>query len=208
MSQRYRIPSLPCKRKVYPEIKVEFRTVKEGFAPYLRDENLKRPWAIPGTPGLEHRIGGLEKSNITGNVNYDPGNHEFMVHLRAQKIKNIENDIPELEVTGDKDADVLVIGWGGTFGSISEAVSSVRQNGGRVAQAHFKYLNPFPKNTGEILKRYRHIICAELNMGQLAKFLKSEYPVVIDSFTKIQGLPFKSSEIENKILKVLGEIRK
>ena len=191
-----------------PEIKVEFRTVKEGFAPYLRDENLKRPWAIPGTPGLEHRIGGLEKSNITGNVNYDPGNHEFMVHLRAQKIKNIENDIPELEVTGDKDADVLVIGWGGTFGSISEAVSSVRQNGGRVAQAHFKYLNPFPKNTGEILKRYRHIICAELNMGQLAKFLKSEYPVVIDSFTKIQGLPFKSSEIENKILKVLGEIRK
>lgn len=188
-----------------PEIKVEFRTVKEGFAPYMRDENLKRPWAIPGTPGLEHRIGGLEKSNITGNVNYDPDNHEFMVHLRAQKIKNIENDIPELEVTGDKDADVLVIGWGGTFGSISEAVTSVRKNGGRVAQAHFKYLNPFPKNTGEILKKYNHIICAELNMGQLAKFLKSEYPVAIDSYTKIQGLPFKSSEIENKILKVLGE---
>ncbi len=191
-----------------PKIKVELRTIKEGFAPYLRDENLKRPWAIPGTPGLEHRIGGLEKSNITGNVNYDPENHEFMVHLRSQKIKNIENDVPELEVSGDKDANILVIGWGGTFGAISEAVTMIRQKGGRVAQTHFKYLNPFPKNTGVILKKYSHIICAELNLGQLAKLLKSEFPVEIDSLTKIQGLPFKSSEIENKILKVLGGIKK
>jgi len=187
-----------------PEIEVKFRTEKEGFAPYMRDENLTRPWAIPGTPGLEHRIGGLEKANITGNVSYDPENHEFMVRLRAQKVKNIENDIPALEVLGDADADVLVIGWGGTFGSITEAVTRVRKNGGKVAQAHFKYLNPFPKNTGEVLRNYKHIICAELNMGQLAKFLKSEYLVDIDPFTKIQGLPFKSSEIEKKIETVLG----
>ncbi|MHB8580297.1 MAG: 2-oxoacid:acceptor oxidoreductase subunit alpha [Ignavibacteriaceae bacterium] len=189
-----------------PEIKVKFRTEKEGFAPYLRDENLTRPWALPGTPGLEHRLGGLEKANISGNVSYDPENHEFMVRLRAQKVKNIENDIPELEVTGDIDADLLVIGWGGTFGSISEAVSRVRKNGKKVAQAHLKYLNPFPKNTGEVLKRYKHIVCPELNMGQLAKFLKAEYLVDIDSFTKIQGLPFKSSEIETKIENVLKGI--
>ena len=189
-----------------PEIKVKFRTEKEGFAPYLRDENLTRPWALPGTPGLEHRLGGLEKANISGNVSYDPENHEFMVRLRAQKVKNIENDIPELEVTGDIDADLLVIGWGGTFGSISEAVTRVRKNGKKVAQAHLKYLNPFPKNTGEILKRYKYIVCPELNMGQLAKFLKSEYLVDIDSYTKIQGLPFKSSEIETKIENVLKGI--
>ncbi len=189
-----------------PEISVKFRTEKEGFAPYLRDENLTRPWALPGTPGLEHRLGGLEKANISGNVSYDPENHEFMVRLRAQKVKNIENDIPELEVTGDIDADLLVIGWGGTFGSISEAVTRVRKNGKKVAQAHLKYLNPFPKNTEEVLKRYKHIVCPELNMGQLAKFLKAEYLVDIDSFTKIQGLPFKSSEIETKIENVLKGI--
>ena len=189
-----------------PEIKVKFRTEKEGFAPYLRDENLTRPWALPGTPGLEHRLGGLEKANISGNVSYDPENHEFMVRLRAQKVKNIENDIPELEVTGDIDADLLVIGWGGTFGSISEAVTRVRKNGKKVAQAHLKYLNPFPKNTGEILKRYKYIVCPELNMEQLAKFLKSEYLVDINSYTKIQGLPFKSSEIETKIENVLKGI--
>ena len=182
-----------------PEIKVKFRNEKEGFAPYLRDENLSRPWAIPGTAGLEHRLGGLEKANITGNVSYDPENHEFMVRLRAQKVKNIEKDIPELEVTGDNDANLLVIGWGGTFGSITEAVARVRNSGKKVAQAHLRYLNPFPRNTGEVLKRYKHIICPELNMGQLARFLKAEYLVDIDSFTKIQGLPFKSSEIETKI---------
>ncbi len=189
-----------------PEIKVKFRTEKEGFYPYIRDENLSRPWAVPGTPGLEHRLGGLEKSNITGNVSYDPENHEFMVRLRAQKVKNIENDIPELEVTGDKDAEVLVIGWGGTYGSITEAVNRVRQKGKKTAQAHFKYLNPFPKNTGEVLNKYKRIICCELNMGQLTRFLKGEFLVDIEPFTKIQGIPFKTSEIENKIEKVIGEV--
>jgi 2-oxoglutarate/2-oxoacid ferredoxin oxidoreductase subunit alpha len=187
-----------------PEIRVNFRTDPQGFYPYLRDENFVRPWALPGTPGLEHRIGGLEKSNITGNVSYDPENHEFMVRLRAQKVKNIENDIPELEIMGDKDADLLIVGWGGTYGAITEAVNRVRSQGKKVAQVHFKYLNPFPKNTEEVLKRYKKVICAELNMGQLARILRGEFLVDVDPFTKIQGLPFKSSEIENKIESALG----
>ncbi len=187
-----------------PEMKVKFRTEKEGFQPYMRDENFIRPWAVPGSAGLEHRIGGLEKANITGNVSYDPENHEFMVRLRAQKVKNIENDIPPLEVTGDKDADLLVIGWGGTYGAITEAVNRVRGKGKKAAQAHFKYLNPFPKNTADVLKKYKHIICAELNLGQLAKILRSEFNIDTESLTKIQGLPFKSSEIENKIESYLG----
>ncbi|MFO7446964.1 MAG: 2-oxoacid:acceptor oxidoreductase subunit alpha [Ignavibacteriaceae bacterium] len=187
-----------------PSIEVNFRTEKEGFQPYLRDENLSRPWVVPGTPGLMHRIGGLEKANISGDVSYDPENHEFMVRLRAQKIKNIENDIPELEVLGDKDADILVIGWGGTYGAITEAVSRVRAEGKKAAQAHFRYLNPFPKNTGEVLKKYKYVLCPELNMGQLAKILRSEFLVDVEAFNKIQGLPFKSSEIENKIKTILS----
>jgi len=187
-----------------PEIEVKFRTEKEGFYPYIRDENLARPWALPGTPGLEHRIGGLEKSNITGNVNYDPENHEFMVRLRAQKVKNIENDIPDLEVFGDADADLLVVGWGGTYGSITEAVNRIREKGMKVAQVHFRYLNPFPKNTGNVLKGYKKILCPELNMGQLSKLLREEFLVDIEPYNKIQGLPFKSSEIETKIETMIG----
>jgi len=187
-----------------PEIKINFRTEKEGFQPYLRNENFVRPWALPGTPGLEHRIGGLEKANISGNVSYDPENHEFMVRLRAQKVKNIENDIPLLKVDGDKDAELLVVGWGGTYGAIIEAINRVRSKGKRVAQAHFKYINPLPKNTGEVLKSYKHVLCPELNMGQLARLLRSEFLVDVESFNKIQGLPFKSSEIELKIESILG----
>lgn len=187
-----------------PKIDVKFRKEKEGFQPYLRDENLSRPWAIPGTPGLEHRIGGLEKANITGSVSYDPENHEFMVRLRAQKVKNIENDIPDLKVEGEKDAELIVVGWGGTYGSITEAVNRSRKSGLKVAQAHFTYINPFPKNTGEVLKKYKHILCPELNLGQLSKILSSEFGLTVDGFNKIQGLPFKSSEIETKIKSILG----
>lgn len=186
-----------------PEIKAEFVKQKEGFQPYVRDENLSRPWAIPGTPGLEHRIGGLEKANITGNVSYDPENHEFMVRLRAQKVKNVENDIPKLEVSGDADADLLVIGWGGTFGSITEAVNRARKKGLKVAQAHVRYINPLPPNTGEVVKRYKNVLCPELNLGQLSKIMASEFGVMVEPFNKIQGLPFKSSEIESKIESIL-----
>ncbi|HSP89189.1 MAG TPA: 2-oxoacid:acceptor oxidoreductase subunit alpha, partial [Ignavibacteriaceae bacterium] len=187
-----------------PPIEVKFRTEAEGFQPYIRDENLSRPWALPGTPGLEHRVGGLEKANISGNVSYDPENHEFMVRLRAQKVKNIENDIPKLEVRGDQDAELLVIGWGGTHGSITEAVDRARASGLKVARTHFRYLNPLPINTGEVLKRYKKILCPELNMGQLSKILRNEFLVDIESFNKIQGIPFKSSEIENRINTILG----
>jgi len=187
-----------------PAINVNFRKEKEGYFPYLRDENLSRPWAIPGTPGLEHRIGGLEKANITGNVSYDPENHEFMVRLRAQKVKNVESDIPELEVTGDTDAELLVIGWGGTFGSITEAVNRTRKKGNKVAQVHFKYISPYPKNTAKVLKSYKKILCPELNLGQLSQLLKADFLVDVEPFNKIQGLPFKSSEIEHKIESILG----
>jgi 2-oxoglutarate ferredoxin oxidoreductase subunit alpha len=187
-----------------PKIEVNFRMQKEGFYPYQRDENLSRPWALPGTPGLEHRIGGLEKSNLTGNVNYDPENHEFMVRLRAQKVKNAENDVPLLEVSGDEDADLLVIGWGSTYGSITEAVNRLRSSGFQIAQTHFRYLNPLPKNTGDVLRKYKKILCPEINMGQLTKVLMHEYLVEVEPFNKIQGLPFKSSEIENKITAMLG----
>ena len=185
-----------------PKIEVKFRTEPEGFKPYLRDENLSRPWALPGTPGLEHRVGGLEKANITGDVSYDPENHEFMVRLRAQKVKNMENDIPDLEVRGDKDADLLVIGWGGTHGAITEAVDRARSKGLKVARVHFR--NPLPKNTEEILRSYKKILCPELNMGQLSKILRNEFLIDVESFNKIQGLPFKSSEIENRIAAILG----
>jgi 2-oxoglutarate ferredoxin oxidoreductase subunit alpha len=187
-----------------PKIDVKFRTDKEGFQPYMRNENLSRPWAIPGTPGLEHRLGGLEKANITGNVSYDPENHEFMVRLRAQKVKNIENDIPELEVDGDKDADLIVVGWGGTYGAITEAINRCRQKGLKVAQSHFRYINPLPKNAGEILKKYKYILCPELNLGQLSKIISCELDINVESLNKIQGLPFKSSEIVSRIENILG----
>ncbi len=199
-SEPWRIPEPDS----IPEIKVKFRTDPENFQPYSRDENLSRPWAIPGTPGLEHRLGGLEKDNLTGDVNYDPENHEYMVRLRAEKVKNVENDIPELSIEGDADADLLVIGWGGTYGAIADAVHNITAKGKKVAQAHFRYLNPFPKNTEEVLKKYKYILCPELNLGQLSFLLKSRFLIEIDSYTKIQGQPFKSSELEEKIEAVLG----
>jgi len=187
-----------------PKFNVEYRTEKEGFYPYLRDENLARPWVKPGTPGLEHRIGGLEKADVTGEVSYEGENHEKMVKLRAQKIKNIQNDIPDLKVEYEKEGELLVLGWGGTYGAITEAVSHAREEGMKVSQAHLKYLNPFPINTGEVLKRFKKILIPELNMGQLSKIIKSEFLIQVISQTKIQGLPFKSIEIQAKIAEVLG----
>jgi len=194
---------LPHENEI-PEIPVHFWTDKENFAPYKRDENLSRPWVKPGTPDLEHRIGGLEKAHITGNVSYDPDNHDFMVRMRANKIKNIENDIPDLEVKYEQEGDLLVLGWGGTYGAITEAIIKVRAQGKKVSQAHLKYLFPFSKNTREVLKRFKKILIPEINLGQLTTIIRSEFLVAPISFTKIKGLPFKSSEIQNKILEVLG----
>ena len=187
-----------------PEITVKYRTDPEGFFPYLRDENLVRPWAIPGTPGLEHRIGGLEKKHIQGTISYDPLNHDKMVRIREQKIKNVVQDIPDLVVDGEQEGEILVIGWGSTYGSIKEAITRLRKQGHKVSQAHFKYINPLPKNTGDVLKRFKKVLLPELNLGQLAKLLKSEFLVPVISYTKVEGLPFKISELEIKILETLG----
>jgi len=199
-SEPFRIPS----EDELKEMKVEFRTEKEEFYPYLRDENLSRPWAIPGTPGLEHRIGGLEKSHIYGNVSYVPENHEFMINLRDQKIKKIVNDIPETVIRGEQEGDLLVLGWGSTYGAINEAITRVMNRGLKVSQVHLRYINPLPKDLGDIFKRFKRILLPEINLGQLAFILRSQYLVDIIQYNKFQGLPFKASEIEEKILNLLG----
>jgi 2-oxoglutarate/2-oxoacid ferredoxin oxidoreductase subunit alpha len=187
-----------------PDISVEFATLpnagESGFLPYLRDsETLARPWAVPGTPGLEHRIGGLEKADGTGNVSYDPDNHDFMVRVRRQKVEAIARDIPELEVDHQAGADLLVVGWGGTYGPIAAAVRRVRRAGGKVAQAHFTHLNPFPENTGHVLKSYGKVLAPEMNLGQLAMLLRAEYLVDVVGYNRVRGLPFRSSELADVI---------
>ena len=189
-----------------PDISVPFATAKnsedgETFLPFLRDpETLARPWAIPGTPGLEHRIGGIEKEDVTGNISYDPANHERMTRLRQAKIAGIARDIPLVEVddpTGD--AETLVIGWGSTEGTIKAAVRGLRAKGRKVAQANVVHLNPFPPNLGEVLARYPKILVPEMNLGQLVKLLRAEYLVNARSYTKVQGLPFRTDELEAAI---------
>jgi 2-oxoglutarate ferredoxin oxidoreductase subunit alpha len=174
------------------------------FLPYKRDDRLVRPWAIPGTAGLEHRIGGLEKEDVTGNVSYDPANHEHMIHTRAQKIANIADDIPELKVTGPEDGDLLVVGWGGTYGSILSAVERCQRKGYKVAHAHLRYMNPMPKNTEAVLRRYKKVLVPELNGGQLWLLLRGKYLIDAVSLSKVQGKPFLVSEIEQKIEEMLA----
>src|SRR5215208_2721572 len=183
-----------------PDISPTFTTTppEDGvFLPYARaPEPLARPWAIPGTPALEHRIGGLEKQDVTGNVSYDPDNHDLMVRLRAQKVAGIAKDIPELEVDDpDGDAELLVLGWGGTYGPIAAGVRRVRRSGRKVAQAHLHYLNPFPRNTGEVLRSYDRILVPEMNLGQLLKLVRAEFLVDAVGYNRVRGVPFRSSEI-------------
>ncbi len=183
-----------------PRIDVKFATSPEGFHPYLRDEaTLARPWAVPGTPGLEHRIGGLEKQHITGNVSYNPDNHDFMVRLRAEKIARVANFIPEVEVFGKPEGKVLVVGWGGTYGAITSAVESLQRKGRAVSSIHLRYLNPFPKNLGKVLSRFEKVLVPELNLGQLRWLLRARYLVDAVGFNKVKGLPFKISELVKEI---------
>ena len=187
-----------------PPIAVQHRTDPEGFQPYQRDTaTLARPWALPGTPGLEHRIGGLEKKDITGTVSYEPEDHEHMVKTRAAKVARVADRIPDQDVFGAREADLLVLGWGSTFGAIRSAVRRARAQGQSVASAHLKYLNPFPNNLGYILSGYKRILLPEINMGQLAMLLKAKFPVEIVSFPKVQGKPFSISEISQKIDELL-----
>jgi 2-oxoglutarate ferredoxin oxidoreductase subunit alpha len=183
-----------------PDLTPKFVTNPEGFQPYSRDaKTLARPWAIPGTPGLEHRIGGLEKQNITGNISYDSENHDFMVKIRAKKIENIVNDIPKAEVLGDQKGNLLVVSWGGTFGSVHTAVDKKQKEGKSVSHLHLRYINPLPKNVGEILSNFKQILVPEINLGQLIKILREKYLVNAVGFNFVRGLPLRSAEIETKI---------
>ncbi|HEX9763210.1 MAG TPA: 2-oxoacid:acceptor oxidoreductase subunit alpha [Acidimicrobiia bacterium] len=191
-----------------PEIKVEFAKYPNGpngkFLPYMRDiDTFARPWAIPGTPGLEHRIGGLEKEAISGDVSYDPGNHQLMTDTRAWKVANIANDIPLVEVQGDEDADILVLGWGSTFGANRAAARRVRLEGKKVATAHLRYLNPLPRNLGDVLRSYKKVLIPEMNTGQLLRVIRAEYLIDATGLNKVAGEPFKVSEINAKILEMM-----
>ncbi|HEY5073441.1 MAG TPA: 2-oxoacid:acceptor oxidoreductase subunit alpha [Pyrinomonadaceae bacterium] len=183
-----------------PKIDVRFETDPTNFMPYARDEvTLARPWALPGTPGLEHRIGGIEKQNISGNVNYDPENHHLMVHLRQEKVDRATADIPPLEVFGEKTGKVLVLGWGSTYGSITSAVEKMQSEGKSVSSAHLRHLNPFPKNLGEVLAGFETVIIPEMNLGQLCTMIRAKFLVDAVAFSKVKGRPFQIREIVGKV---------
>jgi 2-oxoglutarate ferredoxin oxidoreductase subunit alpha len=190
-----------------PDISTTFTFASEAggeFMPYARDpQTLSRPWALPGTPGLEHRIGGLEKADITGSISYDPENHDLMTRLRAAKVAGIANDIPLLEVDDPDGAETLVLGWGSTYGPIGAAVKRLRREGVHVAQAHLHYLNPFPRNTGEVLRSYERILVPEMNLGQLLKLVRAEFLVDAVGYNRVRGLPFKASELAEAIVAVV-----
>ncbi|MFQ5894506.1 MAG: 2-oxoacid:acceptor oxidoreductase subunit alpha [Nitrospinota bacterium] len=188
-----------------PKLSAQFRTDPEGFAPYLRDEEtLARPWVVPGTPGMAHRIGGLEKEHITGGVCYDPANHQLMTELRAEKVARIAWDIPPLQVMGPEEGELLVLGWGCSRGPIAAAVESLLEEGAPVAAAHLRHLNPFPSNLGEVLGRYNKVLIPEMNMGQLLKVVRAEFLVDAVGLHKVQGQPFKVSEVRAKVEELLS----
>jgi 2-oxoglutarate ferredoxin oxidoreductase subunit alpha len=187
-----------------PEIPVHFETNPEGFLPYRRDPvTLSRPWAVPGTPGLEHRIGGIEKQDVTGNINYEPLNHEHMVRLRAAKVESVAVDIPAVIPAGDESGDLLIIAWGSTHGPITAALNAQREKGRKIGHVHLRYLNPLPRDLGEVISRYKKVLVPEMNMGQLLMILRAKYLVDAQGYNKIQGKPFKTSEIEQKIEQML-----
>lgn len=199
-SEPLRIP----KFEELPQIDVEFYKDPETFQPYMRDENLVRPWAIPGTPGLEHRIGGLEKKDIEGSISYEPDNHEKMVNYRQQKIMNIQKVIPDLEIEGEITSELLVLTWGSTYGATKAAIRNIKKKGFKVAHAHLSYINPFQKNLGEVLNQYKKILIPELNLGQMAVLIKSTFQKEVIQFNRVTGKPFKVFELEDKIIEVLG----
>jgi 2-oxoglutarate ferredoxin oxidoreductase subunit alpha len=200
-AEPWRIPAV----SELPEIPVRFRTEAEGFMPYARDpQTLARPWAVPGTPGLEHRIGGIEKQETTGHVNYEAANHEKMVRTRAEKVARIANDIPDVVPAGAPEGDLLIVGWGSTYGSITAALRARVAAGRRVGHVHLRHLNPFPRNLGDVLKRYKQVLVPEMNLGQLVMMLRARYLVDAISYPKVQGQPFKQAEIEAKIEEILA----
>jgi 2-oxoglutarate ferredoxin oxidoreductase subunit alpha len=192
--------------KTLPDIEVRFRTETAGFFPYLREEaTLARPWVRPGTPGLEHRIGGLEKQHITGNVSYDPDNHELMVKLRAEKVRRVAQEIPPTTINGPAAGDLLVVGWGGTYGAITAAVEDAQMEGAAVASVHLRHLNPLPPDLGQILRQYRRVLVPEINSGQLVRVLRAEYLVDAVGFNRVRGVPLATEEIREAINQLLKE---
>lgn len=188
-----------------PAIPFQFAIDPESFEPFLRDdESLARPWAIPGTPGLEHRIGGLEKEAVKGHVSYDPRNHEYMVHMRAKKVEAVAQEIPPTEVDGPEEGDLLVLGWGSTYGAIKTAVENKQAEGKSVSRMHVRYLNPLPPDLGDKMKRFKQVLVPEVNMGQFLTVIRAKYLVPAIGYSKVQGLPFFASEIEQKIDELLG----
>ncbi|MFL5936149.1 MAG: 2-oxoacid:acceptor oxidoreductase subunit alpha [Gaiellaceae bacterium] len=190
-----------------PDISSPFATTTNSngdFMPYLRDpETLARPWAVPGTPGLQHRIGGLEKADVTGNVSYDPDNHDLMVRLRDRKVAGIAADIAELEVDDPDAASLLVLSWGGTYGPVAAGVRRIRKDGGRVAHAHLRHLNPFPRNTGEVLRSYEKVLVPEINLGHLLQLVRAEFLVDAVGYNRVRGLPLRASEVADAIRTML-----
>jgi 2-oxoglutarate ferredoxin oxidoreductase subunit alpha len=202
-AEPWRIPSVGK----LPDISTKFASqpnAGEDFWPFLRDDQtLARPWAIPGTSGLEHRVGGLEKADGTGNISYDPDNHHLMTLLRAAKVKAIEEDIEPLDFDSDEGADTVILGWGGTYGAIGAAVRRLRARGRKIARAHLKHVNPFPKNTEEVLRRFDKVIVPEINMGQLSRLIRAEFLIDTVSINKMRGLPFRAGDLEDEILEIM-----
>jgi 2-oxoglutarate ferredoxin oxidoreductase subunit alpha len=210
-SEPWRIPKVESLPTIDPAFTTEPNSTdakgRPAYLPYLRDpETLARAWAIPGTAGLDHRIGGLEKEDKTGNISYDPANHDLMVRTRQAKVDGIARDIPPLEVDDpDGTAKVLVLGWGSTYGPIGAGCRRVRRVGGKVAQAHLRYLNPFPENLGEVLERYEQVLVPEMNLGQLATLVRAKYLVDVVSYAQVRGMPLGAAELAQVIGNLVEE---
>jgi len=202
-SEPWRLPEMSELEKT-PVQHPEICENGEAFMPYRRDERLARPWAIPGTPGLEHRIGGLEKQDVTGNVSYDPLNHQHMTETRDQKVQNIAADIPLQELDGPDQGQLLVVSWGGTFGACATAVHAAQHQGKAVSHCHLRYLNPFPRNLEKILGQFEQLLIPELNQGQLRSILRSQFLIDAHALNKVQGKPFSVGEITAKIDQILS----
>ncbi len=203
-SEPFRIPDASELPKVEPRYQTTANGQEGAYLPYLRDAKLIRPWAVPGTPGLEHRIGGLEKDSLTGMVSYDGMNHEKMVKTRAQKIRNVVEDVPDVVVDGPQQGEVLLLSWGGTYGSVRTAADDLRAAGKSVAHAHLRWLNPMPKNLGAVLKSFKKVLIPEVNDGQLAFLIRGTFPGVNPlQFNRINGKPIKVAELKQKVLELL-----
>lgn len=205
-AEPWKFPNSDQLSSIHVQFKTDLNAGEEKFQPYLRDEKLVRPWALPGTPGLEHRIGGLEKENITGNVSYDPENHQLMVKIRQEKVDRIADYIPEQKIdNGPEKGDMLILGWGSTYGVIKTAVEQLLNEGHSVAHAHLRYIRPFPKNLGEIISNYKTVVIPEINNGQLVKIIRDKYLVDAKAYNKIMGVPITKTELVEFLKKILAE---